>query len=177
MKTTEEQKLEFLDDILKYLANEKSENVVLQNIVTNVGYDKLNSSVFTHLPKFNLQTDQLNFFFSKAMKHLINEKLVDGLINGSEIYYTITFKGLLHIYGGGFIKPSNLKKEEYNFKKILWWIAIITFCINTLFQVLNFYFKDSRSTNVSKDVEHVCVYYNDTTSNLKSNTTSNKLGK
>ena len=51
MKTTEEQKLEFLDDILKYLANEKSENVVLQNIVTNVGYDKLNSSVFTHLPK------------------------------------------------------------------------------------------------------------------------------
>ena len=47
MKTTEEQKLEFLDDILKYLANEKSENVVLQNIVTNVGYDKLNSSVFT----------------------------------------------------------------------------------------------------------------------------------
>ena len=112
MKTTEEQKLEFLDDILKYLANEKSENVVLQNIVTNVGYDKLNSSVFTHLPKFNLQTDQLNFFFSKAMKHLINEKLVDGLINGSEIYYTITFKGLLHIYGGGFIKPNNLKKEE-----------------------------------------------------------------
>ena len=54
MKTTEEQKLEFLDDILKYLANEKSENVVLQNIVTNVGYDKLNSSVFTHLPKFKI---------------------------------------------------------------------------------------------------------------------------
>lgn len=176
MKSLEIQKLGLLDEILKYLADKKSDMVYLSDIISNVGYDKLDNVIFTHLPKFKLQTDQLDFFFLKAMKHLMDEKMVDATIGQPNPYYTITFKGLLNVYSGGFLKPAKVKKEEYDYKKILWHIAIITFFVNTIFQVLNFAFKDILSTNASKYVEQVYVVHNGTTSILKRKKVSTHSG-
>lgn len=174
MKSLEIQKLEFLDDVLKYLADKKSNTVYLSDIISNVGYDNFDSKIFTNFPKFNLNTDQLSFFFLKAMNHLSDEGMVLGTVGQPNPYYTITFKGLLSVYSGGFLKPVEVKKEDYNYKKILWWLAIATFCINTIFQVLNFAFKNTPSTNVSKDVAHVCVVHSDTISISKNEKVSTR---
>ncbi len=141
MRKSEKEKLAYLNDILQYLSKSPADGYgkSLQEIIDNVSYKEINVGFKALITKFNLGDDELNLFVFKSLVYLDKEGLVNYSGEYSHSRFSITFKGLLSVHSGGLVVAKKKEYREFNFKRTLVLIAVLTFLVNTIFQIINYF--------------------------------------
>lgn len=134
-------RLEYLDNILKELAKYVGEFKSEDIIAPRVSFEETKHEVFgsMYTIKKDIPEGKERMVFRTASIYLENEGLIlRRSINPEIPDYMISFKGLELIERGGLLKVAKNEKIKDFFQKTLWFLAILTFAINTLFQILNY---------------------------------------
>lgn len=144
MKESEENIIKIIDEILKFISSKQVDKIKEREIIDVVGFNHFKGGVFDVLPKYTFTEEELIIFFRKSLAYLIDEGYIQCFIEfKNEVFYTITVKGLIAVKDGGVGEILGLPKTKFKFEKILFWIAVIAFILNTIIQMISFFNKSN----------------------------------
>ena len=130
--------LKYLDSILTILSLSLGEKVTENHLIVQVKHNK--DTKKRHVSILRISTDYLK-----------DKGLVFKAKDGSGAYnYVISLEGMVVVQGGGLLKRTKNEKRKDWLQKLLWIIALLTFIVNTTFQVITFFSPD-RNTTVQKE--------------------------
>ncbi len=142
-------RLEYLDSILKELAKNMGSFISEDTVAPLVSFRESKHKVFGSMitTKEGIPVGKERMVFRTATIYLENEGLIMRKEPISETPdYMITFKGLELIEKGGLLKRSNNDKLKEVLQKLVWLFALLTFGVNTFFQILNYYSLTSKKS-------------------------------
>lgn len=122
-------KIEFFDSILRYLSDNFSQPVSLDDIKSNIDYSDSRLEKVKGLDKF-FEEDNINDVYSKALNLLIESDYVKQESNN----YFLTVKGLSVVSSRGLVGKERRDIARFNFQNWIWVIVVATFFINLLYK-------------------------------------------
>ena len=122
-------KIEFFDSILRYLSDNFSQPVSLDDIKSNIDYSDSRLEKVKGLDKF-FEEDNINDVYSKALNLLIESDYVKQESNN----YFLTVKGLSVVSSRGLVGKEKRDIARFNFQNWIWVIVVATFFINLLYR-------------------------------------------
>jgi len=152
------EKLQYLDNILKiildsgvsYPVDYKIFTIRLNSIYSKLTFQKIREQItskFLNKLKYNTfnSDDSETEFYSEtpmlksALSYLHSENLID--FNEQEFTASITFKGIVKISGGGFVKEYKKQVWSKNLQNTAWIFSIISFFVGLFLNKLLIFFK------------------------------------
>tara|TARA_R110002050_G_scaffold284603_1_gene433859 strand:- start:9481 stop:9900 length:420 start_codon:yes stop_codon:yes gene_type:complete len=122
-------KIQFFDSILRYLSNNFSQPVSLDNIKSNIDYSDSRLEKVKGLGKF-FEEDNIDNVYKKSLNLLIESGYVKKELND----YFLTVKGLSVVSSRGLVGKEKRDIARFNFQNWIWVIVIATFFINLLYR-------------------------------------------
>lgn len=125
-------KIEFFDSILRYLSDNFSQPVSLDDIKSNIDYSDSRLEKVKGFDKF-FEEDNINDVYSKALNLLIESDYVKQESNN----YFLTVKGLSVVSSRGLVGKEKRDILKFNFQNWIWLIVIATFITNLIFKFIS----------------------------------------